>query len=58
MLKMMEKKDNVKGEFDRPNSLVYQATLNTVSVTYAQGKPLSCSPDIFQFHLDQLQSYW
>ena len=25
MLKMMERKDNVKGEFDRPNSLVYQA---------------------------------
>ena len=27
MLKMMERKDNVRGEFDRPNSLVYQVNI-------------------------------
>ena len=32
--------------------------LNIISMTYAQEKPLSCSPDIFQFHLEKLQSYW
>ena len=28
MLKMIKRKDNVTGEFDRSNSLVYQATPN------------------------------
>ena len=33
MFKMMEiRKDNVKGEFDRPNSLVYQAKKSHIEV--------------------------
>ena len=32
MFKMMEKKNIDKGEFDRPNSLVYQATFGGIIV--------------------------